>query len=306
MRKYTILIVLLLLANLVFGQASILTIQGKVEVMRKDSDKWVKIEPASKLFEDDKIRTHKDSNVIILFPNDSRVTLHSNSIGIIKGNDIEVERGKVSAIKALFIGLYKFFTNKSANSVDGYVTTLGTRGKEEEAKPQFILISPRNTKLIELSKFVWQDPDESKNYELVIMEDKNKLWSYVTTDTQAVYPEDAPKLEPEKKYFWYVKSDDRTTEKVWFYIISQNTKNTLKDCIPQIKALELSESDTNFQIALLYEKEGLYDDAINEYLKSIKTDPENRISRMFLADLYLKIGLTTLAAEQFESVSEIK
>jgi hypothetical protein len=283
--------------------AALTGVSGDVNVIRADGKTTVKGKLNLPIYEGDTIKVAKGS---------ATVWFISGGIKTVKPAQPLLVTRKVETAKAG--KFWKAFRQKSSSSFrDENLTLVGaTRASVDPS--QVLLLSPRNTRLLEAPmSFKWSKVESADAYFITVgvFEGKgpeDRLWYNAVAETELKWPSDAPKFQAGKTYIWEVaaiKGDETlSSETAWFSLLSKSQIQRVKDGerdIANDKNID-SESIRHLLLAALYEDSELYVDTERE-LKSIQEVPEHKdMVHLMLGDLYRKIGLDLFAGVEFSKV----
>lgn len=199
---------------------------------------------------------------------------------------------------------------------------LETRNVEAGLGP--ILLSPRNTAVMEASpRIVWTQVPDAVEYEVKLRGPVGTSIRLAAADLHCGHGSGPwhdlavcswapsgkwPALEPEKSVFLEFGSRQALTaplrqvrEVYEIHLLSVSDQRGMGENLRQIAALPLDKASRLFLTAGAYAQGGLYADAIATYDEALQARemPEARVT---LGDLYLTVGLTTLAGREYRQV----
>ncbi|HKS26975.1 MAG TPA: tetratricopeptide repeat protein [Pyrinomonadaceae bacterium] len=180
-----------------------------------------------------------------------------------------------------------------------------------------IVIAPRMTKLITARPVLrWLPARDATDYRVSVIRGAEEVWSADVGDvTKFVYPASAPALVPGVTYRLVVavantSSDRDRTPNLGFSLLNQAEAQAVNEAAARIRGLNLPDATTRFLLANLYASWGidpnnpdsdmkaLNYEAIEQLLALPEAQQEPATTRL-LGDLYLTIGLNSLAEEQY-------
>jgi hypothetical protein len=179
-----------------------------------------------------------------------------------------------------------------------------------------IIISPRRTRLLNQRPLLRWTPIQGVDTYTVSVQAGSTLWSgTVKGVSQVQYPADAPALTPGQAYKVVVigggrSSEDKLVPDLGFSIATADETNEIKAAETRIKSLGLSDGATQFLTAVLYAtrksevRDNFNAEAI-ERLESLSTSLREPAVQRMLGDLYLKVGLLTLAEERYTQANDL-
>lgn len=177
-------------------------------------------------------------------------------------------------------------------------------------------LSPRGAvKTKEELKFRFSSSMERVDtYKLYIYD--NETYETITeiqTDKSPVkYPQNAPHLQPGKKYGWYVqaikegkgiKQDGYT-----FHLLAESDRRRLEKDLKQarVQAIKEKNGPTRLVLGAIYESFELYSEAIKEYKKKIQMDSSDPVGYERLGKVYEAQGLMNKADQNFKQANELR
>jgi hypothetical protein len=178
-----------------------------------------------------------------------------------------------------------------------------TRGWASDDSSRVVL-SPRNTKLITTHPILrWTAVKGARAYK-VLVRGKDLRWStVVSSSTELVYPQEAPRLKAGVDYRLVVIADEgRTSDQsgvgISFSVLKGDDKKVVLKEQKQIENLRLPAGTTQFLIAHLYTDRGLYAEAI-ERLEGVSQNFRMAAVQKLLGDLRIDIGLPQQAEAHY-------
>lgn len=169
-----------------------------------------------------------------------------------------------------------------------------------------MIIAPRNTKLLTTHPMLrWTPVRGVITYQVSIRD-----WSTtVISATQVAYPADAPPLATGETYKMVVRaggrnSDEETTLGLGFALLNPDEAQAVREAERRIGALGLDAPAVDFLMAHLYAAQGLNAEAI-EQLEALSTTPREPAVARLLGDIYLQIGLSSLAEGQYQQAAQL-
>jgi hypothetical protein len=159
-----------------------------------------------------------------------------------------------------------------------------------------VVLSPRKTKLITANPTLRWTPVKGATAYKVIVRGETLQWSTsVTSGTEVVYPQKAPKLDTGINYKLIVvanegHSADEPGLGLGFSLLDSKDRKAVLQQQMQVENLRLPEGPTQFLIAHLYADHDLYAEAI-ERLERVSKNFNMAAVKRLLGDLYMDIGL---------------
>jgi tetratricopeptide (TPR) repeat protein len=138
---------------------------------------------------------------------------------------------------------------------------------------------------------------------LVIIRGESFYWRTVVSGTELVYPDSAPRLQPDHNYKLIVEINDRSSSDepglgLGFSLLSSKEKEPIQQEEEQIEKLGLPDEPTEYLIAHLYGANGLYAEAIDR-LERIVQQFKAAAAERLLGNLYMKISLPRQAESHY-------
>jgi tetratricopeptide (TPR) repeat protein len=191
---------------------------------------------------------------------------------------------------------------------EGTSALTGLRGGDDD---ELVGVSPGRTRIrTDRPTFAWKIADPSTELQLTVYGGSGVHWQTdVKGTTSFAYPADAPALAPGTKYSWTVETTDPLvfpplrSQPVFFEVISPEEAEKLDEALAAIDADEKpSASTVHLMRASLFFDQGLIEDAINETLTALETDPDNGTLHAILAKLYAESGRNDEAIKAYEKL----
>ena len=175
-----------------------------------------------------------------------------------------------------------------------------TRGTGDQAAP--VALAPRLTRLYGPSPvFIWSFGPKVRQFVFILTdEDQEEIYRADVTRAQFQYPNDAPRLEPGKTYYWYVEPQPKAlgmtrSEPAGFQVISGAELKAVEQKLAEIGASESFES--GLARAQLFRDHGLWYDALSAYSELIERNPNQ-------AELYQQRGAIYAQLEPTKDLAE--
>jgi hypothetical protein len=168
-----------------------------------------------------------------------------------------------------------------------------------------ILLMPRKTKLLDQYPTIrWTPIGSAASYSVTILgPDFSWVSPDVISQTEIVYPQDAPVLVPGQIYKARIaagarNSDEEGLPDLGFSILTSSEADETRARETQIRALDLDGLAKDFLVSRLYEKQGLYSEAILRLEPALNNAAAPAVVRGVGA-LYVKVDLGSLAEDYF-------
>lgn len=178
-----------------------------------------------------------------------------------------------------------------------------------------IVISPRRTRLLSARPTLrWSPMPGVDNFEISVQKEDTVWSTEVAGQTQVVFPA-SPILTPGQTYKVVVQANGRSSEDklipdLGFTIARPDEVDDIRAAEAKIKAMGLPEGPMEYLIAVLYAtrkpetRDNFNAEAIERLENLSASFKEPAVLRM-LGDLYLKIGVLSLAEERYVQATEL-
>ncbi len=304
-RWSVILPVLLVLApeSLFAGQAldpvAILTeikaAQGEVRVKLASEADWKAPLPLLSLRAGDQIRVTQNATAVLMF---------TSGQGTVT----------VSAAQSPY-SVQSPPASPSATKAQGLVADLSRllMGKKKElsyvpltvrsVKQPPLLLSPRDGKLLGRPTLDWAGSDRLR-YTVRVFGPQGLVWERGDLLRKPLpYPPEAPALGANIPYRWELEARGFPAQQGRFTILSSAEVARIRDTLVALDPAALSGYPRNTVVLMRTEflfEEGLYAEARKELQDAIAGDPDEPGLHLMLGHVYDRVGLTELAAEEFD------
>jgi hypothetical protein len=174
---------------------------------------------------------------------------------------------------------------------------LSVRGKSQPPT----LLSPRNTKLMsEAPTFQWMGMNRQPGT-LKVFGPEGLLWSAENIAlTQIAYPTSAPRLKPGVEYSWVIEKKGFQPQKTVFRLLQPAEAQTVQEKLaPLSAAAAISKTTLVVLRANVLMSHELFHEARESLIEGIVGDPDEPTLHFLLGELYEKVGLKSLAADEF-------
>lgn len=164
-----------------------------------------------------------------------------------------------------------------------------------------IALYPRDSYIIDQRvTFKWQPKKGKKNYQFVITDEKdNKIYETSTANTEILLDLKEAGLIQDKNYYWYVYSDDCSSNEYCInWINTENNQELANEVIPLIKELTAKPKPIEcLSLASYLADRNIMHKAIEFYERAIKSAPGiDEYKRVYAAYLF-RIGLDNEALQ---------
>jgi tetratricopeptide (TPR) repeat protein len=168
-----------------------------------------------------------------------------------------------------------------------------------------LLLTPRNTYITETQPtFNWQPVPDASGYRLSLNLANGESWSRETTETNLIYPDDAPPLAPGSANVVYLAALDNETvvDKTLLQVVAEPERKALTEAEEAIQALNLTETAENYLLARLYRRYQMWSAAMDQlqHLTTLESAPSASLYQQ-LGDLYMEVGLYLQAEANYQA-----
>jgi hypothetical protein len=237
------------------------------------------------------VQTTQDAVAVVFFTDGTRtVTVNEKNpsfeVKVVPAND-KPSGARVKDVAGLLLGKKKPPT---------YVA-LAVRGK---AQPP-TLLSPRNSKIIsETPTFHWTGMDHQPAT-IKVFGPEGVIWSAENVNlTKIAYPTSAPRLQPDIEYAWGLEKRGFPASKTTFKLVRAAEALAIQDQLTELTSLGgLSKTTLAVLKANFLMSRDLFHEAREILLEGTAADPDEPTLHFVLGELYDKIGLRSLATEEY-------
>jgi hypothetical protein len=287
-------------------QAIITDLQGDVRLKKSTQGSFIPALWGMQLSTGDQLKTNEAAQVSILFASSNMITLGANSAMTI--SESVKSAGETSTVQNLDPDLSADLAFISYEEKDGSEVGLlaGLRGQPGES---IVLLAPRNTQLkTQRPVFKWHTFKEYEMFKISLFNADGRIWTKETNNPFLDYPDDQPALSQGESYFWVVEGenllDSDKSASISFGILAENNLVSLEEKEQRLSET-LSGSNKWFFLGNLYQKNELYQDALeifHEIAKNHKTAP---LPHQILGKIYQRIGLKDRAIRELETAVKL-
>lgn len=265
--------------------------RGDIQVKSSASAAPAKPAVLQSLYPGNVVQTTKDATAVIFFTDGSRmVTVDEKTPSF----EVRTSQAKDSAAGSRVREVANLLVGKKKPAT--YVA-LSVRGK---AQPP-TLLSPRNTKLLtDAPTFQWMGMEQQPGT-VKVFAPEGVVWSAENINlTKIAYPASAPKLRPDVEYAWVIEKKGIAASKTTFKILKLVDVQAITGRLSELSSMSGASKTTLavLKANFLMSKE-LFHDAREILNEAIAADSDEPTLRFVLAELYDKIGLKTLANEEY-------
>ena len=272
-------------------------VKGQVQIKRAGKGAWQPARVNMPVYAGDVLRTGSNGKVVVWTPTGRAQTL---------GPKKTVSVNPVKGVRdSLWREVWGSFVSrmKSNFSEENLATVAAARTPVSlPAKNRLVLLSPRNTKVLEeRPTFVWTDVENAKGYRVMVgfFDDDKRVWETVVNRNSLRYPDDAPELKPGKVYIWQVEAIGvpNASESAWFAVLHPAEARDIKFALQQLRSKAPDFIAYSLVAASFLESRGCYSEAISNLKVALKQSPHQPEPRFLLANLYENIGLSEHAQQ---------
>jgi len=265
--------------------------RGDIQLRASGSAAPAKPAVLQSLYAGNVVQTTKDAMAVIFFTDGSRtVTVDEKNPSF----EIRASQAKSTPAGARVKEVANLLVGKKKPPT--YVA-LSVRGK---AQPP-TLLSPRNSKILSDSPtFHWMGMDQQSGT-VKVFGPQGMIWSAENINlTKIAYPATAPRLQPDVDYAWVIEKKGVATSKTTFKLLGAADAQAVKERLGELNAMGGASKTTLavLKANFLMSKE-LFHDAREILTEAISADSDEPTLRFVLAELYDKIGLKSLANEEY-------
>ena len=310
------LLALPLLASAETPLAVLMSVTGDVTVVRAGGSS-VAGSFGMPLENGDEVRTGAGATAEILFDGGNLIAIGANSSTVVKGmkKTPEQAQGAVGVQTASlneknFDQVQNFLKLKDSQGTSSLVgLRSGSDADELEAT------SPVETKIrAERPMFAWRASEDAGEVQVRLYNDSGEIWSHdISSGHACEYPQDAPKLTAGVTYSWTVETTDPLvipplrSRAAYFEVMTAQESEEVDASLQKIDAQESGKQTTYHVVrASVFFSYGLMDEAINETMTALKTDPDNPTLQSILARLYAEVGRTGDALGEYNELLDSK
>jgi hypothetical protein len=268
--------------------------QGEVRVKLAAEADWKAPLPLLSLRPGDQVRATRDATVVLMF------TGGQGTVTVSAANSpyaLQVRAaGTGGRTSELVANLTRFLMGKKKDLT--YVP-LATRSVKQPP----LLLSPREGKLLGPPVLEWAGSDRLR-YTVRLFSPQGKVWEQDNPHRAPLpYPASAPPLVAGVLYRWELEAKDFPVQQGQFTILSAAETAPIRENLAALDPSALPGYPENTVILMragFLLEQGLYTEARKELLAAIAADPEEPGLHLMLGHVYERIGLTELAAEEFD------
>ncbi len=268
--------------------------QGEVRVKLASDADWKAPLPLLSLRPNDQLRVTQNAQAVLFF------TGGQGTVIISAGNSpytIQTQAAAPTGKTAdLIAGLGRLLTGKKKDL--SYVP-LTTRSVQQPP----LLLSPRDGKLIGPPVFEWGGSDRLR-YAVRLLGPQGPVWEQANLPrVPLAYPSNAPPLTPGVTYQWELEARGYPLQRGSFTLLAPEQIVAIRDTLRTLEPAALPGYPKNtvslMRAAFLFEQ-ALFTEARRELVAAIAADPDEPTLHLLLGQIYERMGLMVLAAEEYD------
>lgn len=271
--------------------------QGELRVKRAGEVTWKAPQPLLALRPGDQVSATRDGEAVLVFTGGrgTRIVSQANSPFTVEAPTAETGTEKV---RALLAGVTQFLLGQQKQ-----LTYQSLSVRSVRVQPPLIL-SPRDTLLLPGSvTFEWAGSDHLR-YSLRVFGPEGLLWEQANLPRQPLgYPASAPALRAGVRYAWEVVAPGHPVQRAQFQLLPAADAARVQAALALLEPATLTgypRSTVALMRAGLLFQEGLHHEARRALLVGIAADRDQPTLHLLLGNVYERIGLKDLAAQEFE------
>jgi hypothetical protein len=268
--------------------------QGEIRVKPAAEPEWKVPLPLLSLHPGDQIRATGNAVAVLLYSGGGgSATVSAANSPFTVGSPAAARTGQppalVGALTGILLGKKKELT---------YVP-LATRSVRQPP----LLLSPRGSKLLGPPVFEWGGSDRLR-YTVRVFGPQGTLWEQTDLPrAPLLYPSTAPLLQPGVSYRWELTAKGFPAQQAEFTILSSEDGARVRSDLESLDPARLGEYPRNtlrlVRAGYLVDQE-LFEEARRELRAAIAADPDEPSLHVLLGNVYERVGLDDLAAEEFD------
>lgn len=148
----------------------------------------------------------------------------------------------------------------------------------------------------------WSNVEGATEYNVRLEKYGQTVWDVTVSQTEIVYPEDKPPLEPGNQYDLIVEPigdiKDIKPGRKTFRVLTQEDANNIREQEEAISAI--SDEERRLNLGELYQDYQLFTNAIATLKEGLQKNPQSVALNQMLGDIYWKAELPELAKSPYE------
>ena len=288
--------------------AVLAAVKGRVEVTPAKAAQPIRAAFGQPLSRGDKVSVGAGGSATLFFNDGNMVELAEKSTVTVGGR--VTGRGPTATAglpTEVFSEVSRFVTAGSRQT--GLMAQSPMRG-ESDARP--LILSPRQTDVLtDRPTFTWRRVGGATRYQVSLSAEGGPLWTRSSTGASLAYPADVAALARDADYLLEVSAmgekDPVRKESAGFHVISAEQSEAIQANLGRIRESAGGEkSPAACYLAGSYlGGHGLFGDAALQFTALSEIMPESPAPHEALGKVYSEIGLTDLAAAEFQRALEL-
>ncbi len=269
--------------------------KGEIRIKRAEDGDWSAPRALQALRPGDQVRVTADGRATLAFTGGgAQAVTAANSpftVAAPRGETgADRARGLVAGVTQFLLGQPKPPTYQSLSVRSG--------------SPPPRILSPRETRLLPGAvTFEWAGPPRP-DYGVRLVSPQGLVWEQAGLPRRPLpYPESAPALAPGTRYSWTLDAPGQPPQRAEFEVVATGDATRIRTALADLAAAapggEVGSPPALMRAGLFFQ-EGLYADARSELQSAIQQDPDEPTLRQLLGYVYDRVGLTDLAAQEFD------
>jgi hypothetical protein len=269
--------------------------KGEVRVKRPEDPDWSAPRALQSLRPGDQVRVTADGRATVTFTGGGSQSVTAATSPL----TVQAPRGETGGDRArgLVAGVTQFLLGQPKPPA---YQSLSVRA----GAPPPRALGPRDTRVLPGPvTFEWSGPPRS-DYRVQLLGPQGPVWEQAALPRRPLpYPAAAPPLVPGARYGWTLEAPGQATQRADFEVLSEADAARVRALLADLTPAALGGEDGSPLILMragLFFREGLYADARRELMTAIAKDPDEPTLRQLLGYVYDRMGLTDLAAQEFD------
>ncbi len=269
--------------------------KGEVRLKRPEDADWAAPRALQALRAGDQVRVTADGRVTVTFTGGGSQSVTAATSPF----TVQAPRGETSASRAKGVvgGVTQFLLGQPKTPV---YQALSVRA----GAPPPRALGPRDTRVLPGSiTFEWSGPPRS-DYRVQLLGPQGPVWEQSGLPRRPLaYPAAAPPLSPGTRYSWTLEIPGQAPQRAEFEVLPEPDAARVRSALADLTPAALEGQDGSPLVLMragLFFQEGLYADARRELMAAIVKDPDEPTLRQLLGYVYDRMGLTDLAAQEFD------
>ena len=269
--------------------------KGEIRVKRAGENDWTAPQPLLGLRPGDQIRATADGRAVLAFIGGGAQTVSSANSPF----TVQAPRGETGGdrVRGLLSGVTQFLLGQQKEP------TYQSLSVRSAGNPPRILF-PRETRVLPGPvTFEWVGSDVYR-YRVRVFGPQGLQWEQGNLPRRPVeYSASAPPLQPGTRYEWALDVSGQPVQRTHFEVLPTTDAARVEAALAELRPAALAAyppSTVALMRAGLLFQEGLYAAARRDLLVGITADPDEPTLHQLLGYVYDRVGLTELAAAEFD------